>query len=225
MSSWYEFEEDGTINRLVASSAEADECAKCCNGHKVGTAGARDAGHSRDQKRDVEGEAAANEVGSHGPECRSNDQARVLGDGQEGDALHIELVPDSWADDGDSLEPELNMINNQGKQRRSEKVKWNGKASCTYIIHKPSESRHGKYLPLERPHAKIDQGLVHDSNLSLIGCACAMGNGGSIDAMVVSFCDGPFAVRFRCSRSSCCFLRGGHISIGRWLLLRERKRK
>lgn len=109
MGSGYVLQEDGAINGLVATRSKANKGTERCNGYEVRASGPDKAGHRGDEQSGVERYPSTNEVGRHGPKGRSDNQASILGDSQERDALDGKFSLHRSRNDSNSLHPELAM--------------------------------------------------------------------------------------------------------------------
>ena len=83
MGSGQEFQEDGTVDWQVATYTDRPECSENTNGSKVWTAGCNHAEYRCDSQSQVESPSSTEDVASESPEDGAEEQANILGEGEE----------------------------------------------------------------------------------------------------------------------------------------------
>lgn len=103
-------QEDGTVDRLIASGAKANQGTEQSNCEEVWRASSSDASEAGNQEGNVESGPTANKVCCHRPKRRANQKPHVFSNDKVRGALNAEFVLDGRVDDGYCLQPELRLV-------------------------------------------------------------------------------------------------------------------
>ena len=87
-----EFQEDSTVNRQIATNANTPQRRKDADGSEVWRAGCDETEDRGDADGEVERPAAPEDVAAEAPEDGAEEEADILGEGEEGWMRRVEFV-------------------------------------------------------------------------------------------------------------------------------------
>ena len=87
-----ELEKDRTINRQIATNAHTPQCCKHANGSEIRRAGCNETKDRGDTDGEIERPTAPEDIAAEAPEDGAEEEADILGEGEEGWMRRVEFV-------------------------------------------------------------------------------------------------------------------------------------